>query len=139
MYPNTFFRYLATGRRQPLAFAIERGSGGTSVTAIDAETKNRIAGQVPAPAPGTAGTATKLVTALIKVFGTTLGGEEVESAEYQLPIRVCNGCLVAFTADCTNATIDSGGQTALPCRIGQDEVVPCNLCQDKPVCQQPAP
>ena len=32
-----------------------------------------------------------------KAFGMSLGGQDVESGEFQLPARICNGCLVDFS------------------------------------------
>lgn len=110
--------------------------GAIGVVAIDAKTKDALAGQL------TARTQTKLVLANISVFGKTLGGVDVESGEYQLPIRVCNGCLVTFTdsndaaaavqPNCLKPLGTAG--TNLPCSAGQDEAVPCQLCQGRPVC-----
>ncbi len=84
------------------------------------------------------GADSRLVIANVKVFGQTLGGVDVESGEFQFPIRVCNGCLIDFSRgddpanpglDC-NLVIDtqSGGTTQFPCIPGQDEVTPCQLC-----------
>lgn len=110
-----------------------------SVTAIDAPTKNKIGASL---AVGQ----TRLVTANIKVFGKTLGGVDLESGEYQLPIRVCNGCLISFASgddpatpgvDCSLplASSSSGGTTSLPCFPGQDETTPCQTCLDRPACR----
>lgn len=82
--------------------------------------------------------------AKVRVFGDTLGGEEVESSELAFPIDVCDGCLVAFpsgardlTADGTDyvckvgatATDDAGGEeVSLPCNAGIDVAVPCTAC-----------
>ncbi len=105
------------------------GYGLVTVTAVDAEAKNRIS-----IAPGM----TKLVIAVMRVFGTTLGGEDVESGDFQLPIRVCNGCLVIFSGDCASGIVDT--ESDPPCSRGQDgEAIPCQLCQDMDVCKQPAP
>lgn len=93
-----------------------------------------IAGSLP---PGT-------VVSKVRVFGTTLGGEDVESAELLFPIQVCDGCLVSFpasardlTADgdkyqCLLATDDTSAapttDDALPCQLGIDLPVPCTAC-----------
>jgi hypothetical protein len=84
------------------------------------------------------------VVSKVRVFGTTLGGEDVESAELLFPIEVCDGCLVTFpasardlTADgdtyqCLLATDDTASSPtadeALPCRPGVDLAVPCTSC-----------
>jgi hypothetical protein len=79
----------------------------------------------------------KLVVANIKIFGKTLGGVDLESGEFQFPVRVCVGCLVDFSSgddpavagrDC-NVQIGTGTATVvLPCAPGQDEATPCQLC-----------
>ncbi len=106
-------------------------------TLIDAPTKDAIAGTI---GPG----GTKLVIAFVKVFGETLGGVDVESGEFQFPIRVCNGCLVTFPTDdpatpvreC-NAPTDQQASQSLPCYAGQDELTPCFVCNaTKEVCQR---
>ncbi len=105
---------------------------------IDARTRDTLAAQLTNRAQ------TKLVLANIKAFGQTLGGVEVESNEFQLPIRVCNGCLVSFAngndpnqqpaPNCKKALEDSAEG---PCIAGQDELTPCQLCAGRPVCDDP--
>jgi hypothetical protein len=91
----------------------------------------------------------------IRVFGKTLGGVDVESGEFQHPLRVCQGCLVFFpeSARDPSATVqpnclkprDPTATTtgsATPCFDGQDEATSCQSCQDgkHPACvPQPAP
>lgn len=100
------------------------------ITAIDSTTIDRLG--VTADTP-------KLVIANVRVFGKTLGGVDVESGEFQYPIRVCRGCLIDFSKgddpattglDC-NLEIDANatGQTQAPCNIGMDEATPCQLCR----------
>jgi hypothetical protein len=110
------------------------GYGLVGVTLIDAETRNRIGGQV-------VGQATKLVVAHVKVFGRTLGGDEIETGEFQLPINICNGCLVTFAGgddpavpgvDCLLPLDTQGAQ--FPCTPGQDELTPCQYCVGRPAC-----
>lgn len=85
-----------------------------------------IAGSLPA---GT-------VVSKVRVFGTTLGGEDVESAELLFPITVCDGCLVSFPAytrdptstesyQCllaTDETAGGSGDEPAPCEIGRAHV-----------------
>jgi hypothetical protein len=109
-----------------------------AVTVIDAATSAKIGGQLSAN--GTP----KLVLANIKAFGKTLGGVDVETGQFQFPIRVCKGCLITFALgddpatpgrDC-NLPLSSSTATAgststsipVPCNLGQDEVVDCRLC-----------
>jgi hypothetical protein len=84
------------------------------------------------------------VVAKVRAFGTTLGGEDVESAELLFPIEVCDGCLVSFPASARDSTADGtsyrcllaadekaaadAGNTAQPCSLGIDLPVPCTAC-----------
>ena len=84
------------------------------------------------------------VVAKVRVFGTTLGGEDVESAELLFPIEICDGCLVSFPADARDLTADGaryqckqatdataasgGGDVDLPCQLGIDIPAPCTVC-----------
>jgi hypothetical protein len=107
-----------------------------ATTVLDATTTGKLI-------QGISGTQTKLVVANIKAFGKTLGGVDLESGEFQFPIRVCNGCLITFdTADdpatpnvreC-NRPSDVAG--TLPCTPGQDEFTPCFTCSaTRPACK----
>jgi hypothetical protein len=113
--------------------------GIAAVTLIDAPTMGRIAG-------GLGAGQTRIVLANIKAFGQTIGGVDLESGEFQFPIRVCRGCLVSFAlgddttvagTDCLLplATTGGGGATTLPCAPGQDETTPCQLCADREGCR----
>lgn len=109
---------------------------------IDLAGKEALAATV---APGSQRT----VVVNIKVFGKTIGNVEVESGEYQFPVRVCNGCLVDFAAgtdptiqpqpNCERAVTPGGTATEAPCFAGQDEPVPCQLCKDRKACNPLAP
>jgi hypothetical protein len=74
------------------------------------------------------------IIARIQVLGTTLGGQEIESAEFDYPITVCTGCLVNYPADsldqvsglCTGGGTESMTQTV--CFLGQDSAVDCSYC-----------
>lgn len=118
--------------------------GSFQVVALDAPTTAKVA-------RGLGIGETKLVLANIKAFGETLGGVDLESGEYQLPIKVCNGCLLTFAGfddpltpgiDCnllssaaaTSSTSSSNQQP--PCFAGQDEAAPCTTCTSHTVvCQ----
>ncbi|MBX3258991.1 MAG: hypothetical protein KIS78_18660 [Labilithrix sp.] len=103
------------------------------VTAIDPASVQRIADQVPVGQ-------TRLLVANIKVFGQTLGGVDLETGEFQYPIRVCNGCLVDFSTgddkatDALDCSLPLGDSNQRPCSLGQDEPTPCQLCVGRPVC-----
>jgi len=94
------------------------------------------------------------VVAKVRVFGTTLGGEDVESAELLFPIDVCDGCLVAFPASardlaasgsdyqCKQAADDmqaaAADATDGPCTLGIDFPTPCTTCSGLyAACQSP--
>jgi hypothetical protein len=85
------------------------------------------------------------IVSKVRVFGTTLGGEDVESAELLFPIEVCDGCLVSYPASARDPAADSGtyqckltaadtataatsDSTSLPCELGVDFPVPCTAC-----------
>lgn len=86
-----------------------------------------------------------LVTAEVRVFGTTLGGDEIESAKLTFPITICYGCLISFPADADDpaqpgyqCATGTGEAVDAPCRIGQDEPVDCRVCVgSNPACQAP--
>lgn len=107
--------------------------GAFQVVALDAPTVAKIS-------KGLQVGGSTLVIANIKAFGQSVGGVDLESGEYELPIKVCNGCLLTFTGfddpltpgiDCslTNTSATTGGATQPPCNSGQDqEPAPCNTC-----------
>jgi hypothetical protein len=109
------------------------------VTALDPATTGRLRDEIIATGQA------KLVIANIKAFGKTLGGVDLESGEFQFPIRLCSRCLLSFATgddpaiagvDCQKAL--EGSSTEAPCAIGQDEITPCEFCRDRlTVCQAP--
>lgn len=125
------FTSLATGFVEP-QLNNQASYGPISVTAIDVPTMNKIAGDMELGG-------SKLVAANIKAFGRTVGGVDLESGEFQLPIRICNGCLVTFEGfddkatpdilECKRAEDAAGGTDELPCSPGQDETTPCLFCR----------
>jgi hypothetical protein len=95
------------------------------------------------------------VVVKVRVFGTTLGGEDVESAELLFPIEICDGCLISYPASARDLTADgaeyqcklaaddaanSGGEdTDQPCSLGIDFPTPCTACSGLyAACQSPA-
>lgn len=103
-----------------------------------------VAGQLPA---GT-------IVSKVRVFGTTLGNQDVESSELLYPIEVCDGCLVTYPASDRDLTADGAdyqckqgtdstnmdnSADALPCSLGIDLPVHCALCSNvSDVCKSPA-
>jgi hypothetical protein len=121
------------------------GVGLAAVTLVDPATSNALKQQLANRA------ARKTIVSYFKVYGNTLGGTYVESAEYQHVIEVCNGCLVTFPSDADNpapnlpqpnclAGLASGAAgaasstIALPCVTGQDQLVDCRFCQGLDAC-----
>lgn len=92
-----------------------------------------------------------VVVARVRAFGTTLGGEDVESNELAFPIELCTGCLVTYPASARDLTADGAGyqcklgeddavaaDSDLPCTVGLDLPVPCTYCSGiSAVCQSP--
>jgi hypothetical protein len=93
--------------------------------------------------PVSAGGSVTVVT-YTRFFGHTLGGQSVESNEFEFPVTVCYGCLVSFPADeqsgaapspnCGSAVSGSTTATTVPCVPGQDQAIDCAHCLDRPVC-----
>jgi hypothetical protein len=84
----------------------------------------------------------KLAVAYVKFYGQSLGGQSIESEEFQYPIDVCNGCLVDFPPQgsvqklhdyCSGLLPPSN--PLIPCALGQDQPADCQLCFAKPACQ----
>jgi len=111
----------------------EPGWGVVTATLIDSGTGQGLAAGFP---EGQRSTVEGLVVAVVKVFGHTLGGKELDSGKYRFPISICYGCLVDFPPEsvdpdlplpnCANVSKSTG---TVPCMIGQDEPVDCRLCQ----------
>lgn len=85
------------------------------------------------------------LVAKVRAFGTTLGGEDIESNELTFTIRVCDGCLISYPAEARDLTADGSAyqcklasddttmsaqseDTVLPCAAGVDFAVPCTSC-----------
>jgi hypothetical protein len=86
--------------------------------------------------------ATKQVVALVRVFGATLGNEDVTSSEFSFPIAYCEGCLVRYPLTATNPQTSkciNSGAAELPvagCKAGQDDPIDCRACAStKPLCE----
>jgi len=80
----------------------------------------------------------------VKVFGTTLGGQPVESGDHPFPLRVCSGCLVAYP-EAANEGLAGGdfvcgnavSGTTAGCFPGQDAPAACSDCTPREVCATP--
>jgi hypothetical protein len=88
---------------------------------------------------GLAAGASTRINVAVRVFGETLGGQEIESSELLFPIAVCNGCLISFPTTAIDPTSNACNRgippEEKPCKPGQDEPVDCRLCQQLPLCQ----
>jgi hypothetical protein len=81
-----------------------------------------------------------------RFFGKTLGGQSVESNEFEFPVDMCLGCLVSFPIGVTDPAFKpqpncgfgasaTTTTTSVPCTIGQDAFVPCTQCTEAQVCE----
>ena len=140
-----FYSVVATGIVDPTTSA-DPGYGLASMELIPHAVGVKIQQQLAAGK----GTAVQTYEIRFRVFGTTLGGTDVTSNEYDFPLDICYGCTVSFPADswlttagtsgvrnCLAASTSSGstipGQIPA-CYTGQDGVTDCRNCQGNPVC-----
>ena len=86
------------------------------------------------------------------IFGTTLGGQEIESGDYDYPIFLCDGCLIDYPVEARDtvntqpgdpyrcgASAEAEADTTKVCFYGQDQRFSCTACAAyDPVCQDPA-
>jgi len=77
------------------------------------------------------------VVAKVRVFGDSLGNEDITSSELSFPITYCEGCLIEYpliavgTADAMGVQHCQNDLTDLPvpgCRLGQDDPIDCRSC-----------
>jgi hypothetical protein len=77
------------------------------------------------------------IIARVKILGTTLGGQDIESDEFDFPIGLCTGCLVSYPAsalDPMTNLCDSADDTMATttdqsaCFFGQDYPFTCTYC-----------
>jgi hypothetical protein len=81
-----------------------------------------------------------------RVFGTTLGGQEIESGDYDFPIVICEGCLIDYPIGANSATAPDylcdqeaeDSQEVKVCYYGQDQRFPCTACSSvQEICRNP--
>jgi hypothetical protein len=120
-------------------YAAVGGTPGYAVVSATAISQKALGG-------GAAG-GTKTLVSYLKFFGHTLGGDYIESNEFEFPVDICNGCLVNFTQSDVNPCFQNvnclgnvsggmsggGGQT-LPCVPGQDTPIDCSQCKGFGIC-----
>lgn len=130
------FTVPATGVVLPNA-STDPGYGVVIATLIPAATGVELANELNSPAE------VRTRVAVVSVFGTTIGGLEVESAQFNYVIQVCEGCSVDFPAEAISTTDGSCFGSAMdaevpPCRVGQDQGVDCRICSStNPFCTFP--
>jgi hypothetical protein len=79
----------------------------------------------------------------VKVFGTTLGGSDLESVPLRYPIQTCTGCLISYPADADDPAqpgyqcVQGTPPESSSCFTGQDQAIDCRSCQQNPICQSP--
>lgn len=83
------------------------------------------------------------VIAEIRVFGKTLGGQELESGLFKFPISVCTGCLIRYPASAIDADdlckTTTEAEAAQPCNLGQDDPISCSACAGNfDICRDPS-
>jgi hypothetical protein len=90
-------------------------------------------------------------TSVVKVFGHTLGGMNVESGEWRFPINVCYRCLISFPPEANDPKVSpqpncdapatTGTSIVQPCAVGQDDTVDCRICKQffpgSSICEPP--
>ena len=112
-----------------------------------AATTATVISQKAVQAAGNLSGGVKTLVGYLKFFGHTLGGDYIESNEFEFPVDVCNGCLVQFSAgdidpcystvpNCMNAVNGTATSTTntLPCVPGQDTPVDCAQCLTTSLC-----
>jgi hypothetical protein len=75
--------------------------------------------------------------ARVRVFGTTLGGQQIESGDFDFTIYVCEGCLITYPPEADDP-LEDGYQCWVAadvqpletdyCFLGQDQPIPCTQC-----------
>jgi hypothetical protein len=93
---------------------------------------------------GTLFNAERRLLVYAKFFGDTLGGQYVESDNFQFPVSVCNGCLISFSiadispacqnVNCLGNAAAMSQEPEVPCN-GEDFAIDCQVCRDSnPIC-----
>jgi hypothetical protein len=108
-----------------------------NLTIVDPATVAMVSGMVSQGTfPG--GRPTVRLVTYTRVYGYTLGGDYVESNEFEFPVDVCAGCLIQFAPqdvspnlpapNCANAQTNGTSSLPVPCELGQDFTIDCSQC-----------
>jgi hypothetical protein len=73
------------------------------------------------------------IVARFTIFGD-LAGDEVETAEFDYPIDVCNGCLIADLGSCEEVPSNFASRTGGECNAFQDSPLDCCTLNGTQVC-----
>jgi hypothetical protein len=120
-----------------VASTIEPSTGTTpsfepiSVNTIDHATATGLLGKV------SGGTVVPINT-YVRFTGHTLGGQYVESNNFEFTVDVCYGCLLGVGMQDISGMGSSGTQQPLPCVPGQDVTIDACQCTE-PICCQICP
>jgi hypothetical protein len=114
------------------------GYAPVSVTILDSATVASL-GLTPTYAGGQI----KRLVSYVRFFGSSVGGQSVESDEFGFPVSVCRSCLISFDNEnpdlpepnCALASSMSTVATSVPCIGGQDFAVSCTSCKGVSACQ----
>lgn len=118
------------------------GYGLTDFIGIDAPTRDILLASLPNRQ------ASHTVVVHVDLLGSDPAtGSAAGSPEFQFPVSVCNGCLVSFATgnDVTSSVQPNCLRPApagihVPCALGQDETVACELCAfARPICNPLTP
>jgi hypothetical protein len=80
--------------------------------------------------PAAYGDPSNIAVVYITFFGQTLGGQTLQSNQYQFPVDVCHGCLVTYPAGSPTGYCKAASSSAVfqACQPGQDQVSDCTYC-----------
>ena len=125
------FSTLVTGIVDPSGDGTQPGLGVVSINVLEPELAEQLLQELKL-----GGTAD--LVAYVKLFGETLGGNDVETDFFQYPFTACAGCLVAFprvdgVIDCSSTSTT----TTSVCRPGQNVAISCSLCPQNDYCIPP--
>ncbi len=71
------------------------------------------------------------ITVMVRFFGHTQGGVNVETPEYPVHIDICCGCLIDWDFSCGTVTLPSSFPDC--CAITPPHTEPCSLGSDDPI------
>lgn len=89
-------------------------------------------------APASGGGA-RVALVYVTLYGQTLGGQNIQSNQFQWPVNICSGCLVSVPAG-SKTGYCQGDTTALAtqtfCSPGVDQSEDCQFCYPLSVCNR---